>query len=128
MTQCESPTRSCTRRDVSVAPLRDPSRYRPGRPGLRVHLQKAVAALLVDAFLDGHFEMFVPSTLIAGLADVLGRKKFAAYAAEGGFGGGGISADTYTFGRWVCPIVRRYAIRCVACIETTKHSFRALEI
>ena len=45
--------------------------------------RKAAPALLVDAFLDGHFEMLVSPTLIAELTDVLGREKFAAHAAEG---------------------------------------------
>ncbi len=45
--------------------------------------RKAAPALLVDAFLDGHFEMIVSPTLIAELTDVLGRDKFAAHAAEG---------------------------------------------
>lgn len=44
---------------------------------------KAAPALLVNAFLDGHFEMLVSPTLIAELTDVLGREKFAAHAAEG---------------------------------------------
>lgn len=43
----------------------------------------AAPALLVDAFLDGHFEMLVSPKLIAELTDVLGREKFAAHAAEG---------------------------------------------
>jgi putative PIN family toxin of toxin-antitoxin system len=45
--------------------------------------RKAAPALLVDAFLDGHFEMLVSPTLIAELTNVLGREKFAAYAAQG---------------------------------------------
>lgn len=45
--------------------------------------RKAAPALLVDAFLDGHFEMLASPKLIAELTDVLGRKKFAAHAAEG---------------------------------------------
>jgi uncharacterized protein len=45
--------------------------------------RKAAPALLVDALLDGHFEMIVSPTLIAELTDVLGREKFAAHAAEG---------------------------------------------
>jgi putative PIN family toxin of toxin-antitoxin system len=45
--------------------------------------RKAAPALLVDAFLDGHFEMLVSPKLIAELTDVLGREKFAAYAADG---------------------------------------------
>lgn len=45
--------------------------------------RKAAPALLVDAFLDGHFEMLVSPALIAELTDVLGRKKFAAHAADG---------------------------------------------
>lgn len=45
--------------------------------------RKAAPALLVDAFLDGRFEMLVSPMLIAELTDVLGRKKFAAHAAEG---------------------------------------------
>jgi putative PIN family toxin of toxin-antitoxin system len=45
--------------------------------------RKAAPALLVDAFLDGHFEMLVSPTLIAELTDVLDREKFAAHAAEG---------------------------------------------
>ena len=45
--------------------------------------RKAAPALLVDAFLDGHFEMLVSPTLIAELTDVLGREKFAAHAADG---------------------------------------------
>jgi putative PIN family toxin of toxin-antitoxin system len=39
--------------------------------------------LLVDAFLDGHFEMLISPKLIAELTDVLGREKFAAHAADG---------------------------------------------
>jgi hypothetical protein len=39
--------------------------------------------LLVDAFLDGHFEMHVSPKLIAELTDVLGREKSAAHAADG---------------------------------------------
>jgi predicted nucleic acid-binding protein len=45
--------------------------------------RRAAPALLVDAFLDGHFEMLVSPTLISELTDVLGREKFAAHAAEG---------------------------------------------
>jgi putative PIN family toxin of toxin-antitoxin system len=45
--------------------------------------RKAAPALLVDAFLDGHFEMLVSPMLIAELTDVLGREKFAAHAADG---------------------------------------------
>jgi putative PIN family toxin of toxin-antitoxin system len=45
--------------------------------------RKAAPALLVDALLDGHFEMLVSPTLIAELTDVLGREKFAAHAAGG---------------------------------------------
>lgn len=45
--------------------------------------RKAAPALLVDAFLDGHFDIVVSPALIAELTDVLGRKKFAAQAAEG---------------------------------------------
>jgi uncharacterized protein len=45
--------------------------------------RKAAPALLVDAFLDGHFEMLVSPTLIAELTDVLGREKFATHAADG---------------------------------------------
>jgi hypothetical protein len=45
--------------------------------------RKAAPALLVDAFLDGHFEMLVSPKLIAELTDVLGREKFAAHAADG---------------------------------------------
>jgi putative PIN family toxin of toxin-antitoxin system len=45
--------------------------------------RKAAPALLVDAFLDGHFEMLVSPELIAELTDVLGREKFAAHAADG---------------------------------------------
>lgn len=45
--------------------------------------RKAAPALLVDAFLDGHFEMLVSPTLISELTDVLGREKLAAHAAEG---------------------------------------------
>ena len=45
--------------------------------------RKAAPALLVDAFLDGHFEMLVSPTLIAELTDVLGREKFAAHAIDG---------------------------------------------
>jgi uncharacterized protein len=40
-------------------------------------------ALLVDAFLDGHFEVLFSPTLIAELTDVLGREKFAPHAADG---------------------------------------------
>jgi uncharacterized protein len=45
--------------------------------------RKAAPALLVDAFLDGHFEMLVSPKLIAELTDVLGREKFAAHASDG---------------------------------------------
>lgn len=45
--------------------------------------RKAAPALLVDAFLDGRFEMLVSPKLIAELTDVLGREKFAAHAADG---------------------------------------------
>jgi putative PIN family toxin of toxin-antitoxin system len=45
--------------------------------------RKAAPALLVDAFLDGHFEMLVSPALIAELTDVLGREKFAAHASDG---------------------------------------------
>lgn len=45
--------------------------------------RKAAPALLMDAFLDGHFEMIVSPELIAELTDVLGREKFAAHAADG---------------------------------------------
>jgi putative PIN family toxin of toxin-antitoxin system len=45
--------------------------------------RRAAPALLVDAFLNGHFEMLVSPTLISELTDVLGREKFAAHAAEG---------------------------------------------
>lgn len=45
--------------------------------------RKAAPALLVDAFLDGHFEMLVSPKLIAELTDVPGREKFAAHAADG---------------------------------------------
>ena len=45
--------------------------------------RKAAPALLVDALLDGHFEMLVSPKLIAELTDVLGREKFAAHAADG---------------------------------------------
>jgi uncharacterized protein len=45
--------------------------------------RKAAPALLVDALLDGHFEMLVPPQLIAELTDVLSREKFAAHAADG---------------------------------------------
>jgi putative PIN family toxin of toxin-antitoxin system len=45
--------------------------------------RKAAPALLVDAFLDGHFEMLVSPQLIAELTEVLGREKFAAHAADG---------------------------------------------
>lgn len=48
-----------------------------------ISTRKAAPALLVDAFLDGHFEMLVSPTLIAELTDVLGRDKFAAHAADG---------------------------------------------
>jgi uncharacterized protein len=44
---------------------------------------KATPALLVDAFLDGHFEMLVSPKLIAELTDVLGRVKFAVHASDG---------------------------------------------
>jgi uncharacterized protein len=39
--------------------------------------------LLVDALLDGHFEVLVSPTLIAELTDVPEREKFAAQAADG---------------------------------------------
>lgn len=45
--------------------------------------RKAAPALLVDAFLDGHFEMVVSPWLISELTDVLAREKFAAHAADG---------------------------------------------
>jgi uncharacterized protein len=45
--------------------------------------RKAAPALLVDAFLDGHFEILVSPKLTAELTDVLGREKFAAHAADG---------------------------------------------
>ena len=45
--------------------------------------RKTAPALLVDAFLDGHFEMLVSPELIAELTDVLGREKFAAHASDG---------------------------------------------
>lgn len=45
--------------------------------------RKAAPALLVDAFLDGRFEVLVSLTLIAELTDVLGRDKFTVHAAEG---------------------------------------------
>jgi putative PIN family toxin of toxin-antitoxin system len=45
--------------------------------------KKTSPALLVDALLDGHFEMLVSPTLVSELTDVLGREKFAAHAAEG---------------------------------------------
>jgi putative PIN family toxin of toxin-antitoxin system len=45
--------------------------------------RKSAPALLVDAFLDAHFEMLVSPTLIAELTDVLGRDKFAAHATDG---------------------------------------------
>lgn len=45
--------------------------------------RKAAPALLVEAFLDGHFEMLVSPALIAELTDVLGREKFAAHASDG---------------------------------------------
>jgi uncharacterized protein len=45
--------------------------------------RKASPALLVDAFLDGHFEILVSPALVSELTDVLGREKFAAYAADG---------------------------------------------
>jgi putative PIN family toxin of toxin-antitoxin system len=45
--------------------------------------RKAAPALLVDAFLDGHFEMLVSPQLIAELTDVLGREKFTAHASDG---------------------------------------------
>jgi uncharacterized protein len=48
-----------------------------------ISTRKAAPALLVDAFLDGHFEMLVSPTLIAEPTDVLGRDKFAAHAADG---------------------------------------------
>jgi len=45
--------------------------------------RKASPALLVDAFLDGRFEVLVSPALISELTDVLGREKFSAQAAEG---------------------------------------------
>lgn len=45
--------------------------------------RKAAPALLVDAFLDGHFDVLVSPLLISELTDVLGREKFAKHAAEG---------------------------------------------
>jgi len=45
--------------------------------------KKAAPALLADAILDGHLDVLVSLSLIAELTDVLGRKKFAAHAAEG---------------------------------------------
>ncbi len=45
--------------------------------------KKAAPALLVDAILDGNLDVLVSPALIAELTDVLGRKKFAAHAAEG---------------------------------------------
>jgi putative PIN family toxin of toxin-antitoxin system len=45
--------------------------------------RKAAPALLVEAFLDGHFDVLVSPLLIAELTDVLGREKFAKHAAEG---------------------------------------------
>jgi len=40
-----------------------------------ISTRKAAPALLVDALLDGHFEMIVSPKLIAELTDVLGREK-----------------------------------------------------
>jgi putative PIN family toxin of toxin-antitoxin system len=45
--------------------------------------RKAAHALLVDAFLDVHFEMLVSPELIAELTDVLGRERFATHASDG---------------------------------------------
>jgi putative PIN family toxin of toxin-antitoxin system len=45
--------------------------------------RKAAPALLVDAFLDGHFEMLVSPLLISELTEVLEREKFTEHAAEG---------------------------------------------
>ncbi len=45
--------------------------------------KKTSPALLVDALLDGQFEMLVSPILVSELTDVLGREKFAAHAAEG---------------------------------------------
>jgi putative PIN family toxin of toxin-antitoxin system len=45
--------------------------------------RRAAPALLVDALLDGRFEMVVTPKLIAELTDVLGREKFSANAADG---------------------------------------------
>jgi uncharacterized protein len=39
--------------------------------------------LLVDAFLDGHFEVVASPHLVAELAGVLNRPKFSRYAADG---------------------------------------------
>jgi putative PIN family toxin of toxin-antitoxin system len=44
---------------------------------------KAAPARLVDAFLDGTFEIIVSPTLIAELTEVLGRERFAEHAADG---------------------------------------------
>jgi hypothetical protein len=48
--------------------------------------RRAAPALLVDALLDGRFEMVVTPKLIAELTDVLGRAKFSLNACQ--FGGG----------------------------------------
>jgi len=45
--------------------------------------RRAAPVLLVDAFLDGRFEMVVTPKLVAELTDVLAREKFSANAADG---------------------------------------------
>jgi putative PIN family toxin of toxin-antitoxin system len=45
--------------------------------------RKAAPAVLMDAILDGHIQLVASRALIAELADVLGREKFAEHAAEG---------------------------------------------
>jgi putative PIN family toxin of toxin-antitoxin system len=45
--------------------------------------RRASPAILVDAFLDGRFEVLISPTLISELTNVLRRKKFSAHAADG---------------------------------------------
>jgi uncharacterized protein len=45
--------------------------------------RRAAPALLIDAFLDGRFEVVACPALIGELAEVLGREKFSAHSSEG---------------------------------------------
>lgn len=45
--------------------------------------RRSAPAILVDAFLDGHFDVIVSPKLITELTTVLDRPKFSTHAAEG---------------------------------------------